>query len=361
MIRKISLGIVLAVWLSLTVFCIIKPQDDFSSAERRQLSKFPEVSVNSVASGKFASEFESYTLDQFPLRDSFRTIKAVTEFDLLGKLDNNDIYIKDGQAAQLLYPLSENSVNNAAEKITSIYETYIEGSDCNVAVVPIPDKGYYLAEKNGYPSLDYGRMFDVLKEKLPFATFCDITDTLDEDSYYPTDTHWKQENLLPTAQKIADIFGVSVYDGEVKTAKEDFYGVYYGQSALPLKADKINYITNDPIENLTAYNYETNETGGVYVSEKLDGRDAYDFFLFGASPLVEIKNPECTTGRELVIFRDSYTSSIAPLLVKDYSRVLLVDTRYMASAFIGQYIDFENQDVLFMYSTSLLNSSYVLK
>lgn len=359
--RKISLGSILVVWLSLTVFCIIKPQDDFSSAERRQLAKFPQISFTSVVSGKFASEFETYTLDQFPVRDTFRTIKAVTEFDILGKLDNNDIYIQDGQAAQILYPLSENSVNNAVEKITSIYENYIEGTECNVGVVPIPDKGYYLAEKNGYPALDYERMFEILKEKLSFAQFCDITDTLDENSYYPTDTHWKQEKLLPTAQKIADIFGVGAYDGEVKTAKDDFYGVYYGQSALPLKADEIKYITGDAIESLEAYNFETDEKGGVYIADKLHGRDAYDFFLFGASPLIKITNPECSTGRELVIFRDSFTSSIAPLLAKDYSRVTLVDTRYMSSAFVGQYVDFGNQDVLFMYSTSLLNSSYVLK
>ncbi len=359
--RRLSLTIILTVWLSLTVACIIKPQSDFSTAERRQLAKFPELSFSSIASGEFATDFENYTLDQFPLRDDFRTFKAVTEFNVLGKLDNNDIYIENGQAAGILYPLNENSVNNAAEKITSIYETYIEGTDCNIAFAPVPDKGYYLAEKNGYPALDYERMFDILEEKLPFAEFCDLTDTLDENSYYPTDTHWKQEKLLPTAGKIADIFGVEIYDGEVKTAKEDFYGVYYGQSALPLKADTIKYITNDSIEALKAYNFETNEVGGVYISEKLDGRDAYDFFLFGASPLVEITNPECTTGRELVIFRDSYTSSIAPLLSKDYSRVTLIDTRYMSSAFIGQYVTFETQDVLFMYSTSLLNSSYVLK
>ena len=359
--RKLSLAVIVAVWLSLAVFCVLKPQGDFSVAERRQLAKFPEVTLSSVAEGKFASEFEEYTLDQFPMRDTFRTLKSVTEFGVFGKLDNNDIYIKNGQAAALLYPLSEKSLNNAAQKIMSIYENNIKGTDCNVTFAPIPDKGYYLAEKNGYPALDYAKMFAFFKEKLDFATFCDITDTLDENSYYATDTHWRQEALTPTAQRIADTFGVSVYDGEIKTAKSDFYGVYYGQSALPLKADTIKYVTNESIENLTAFNHETSEEDGVYVQEKLDGRDAYDFFLFGASPLVEITNPQCTTGRELVIFRDSYTSSIAPLIAKDYSKVTLIDTRYMSSAFIGQYVTFDSQDVLFTYSTTLLNSSYVLK
>ena len=56
-----------------------------------------------------------------------------------------------------------------------------------------------------------------------------------------------------------------------------------------------------------------------------------------------------------------FGSSMAPLLVSDYSKVTLVDTRYIAPRLIGNFVDFENADVLFLYSTLILNQSAALK
>ena len=84
-------------------------------------------------------------------------------------------------------------------------------------------------------------------------------------------------------------------------------------------------------------------------------------YLSGAVPLMVIENPTATTERELVIFRDSFGSSLAPLLLEAYSKVTLIDIRYMASSLIGDYINFSNQDVLFLYNTLILNSSEMLR
>ena len=67
------------------------------------------------------------------------------------------------------------------------------------------------------------------------------------------------------------------------------------------------------------------------------------------------------TDRELVIFRDSFASSLAPLLLEGYSRVTLVDIRYLSPAQLGRYLTFTDQDVLFLYSTGVLNNSSTLK
>ena len=69
-------------FLTLSVFAWIKPADDFSLSERRSLSQFPEISFNTVISGDFMKSFEKYTLDQFPLRDNFRTIKALISLNI---------------------------------------------------------------------------------------------------------------------------------------------------------------------------------------------------------------------------------------------------------------------------------------
>ncbi|MGL6216636.1 MAG: DHHW family protein, partial [Lacrimispora sphenoides] len=75
----------------------------------------------------------------------------------------------------------------------------------------------------------------------------------------------------------------------------------------------------------------------------------------------EITNPNVKNGKELVIFRDSFGSSLAPLLLDGYSKVTMVDIRYIASDLVGDYITFDDQDVLFVYSTSVLNSSAMFK
>ena len=41
--------------------------------------------------------------------------------------------------------------------------------------------------------------------------------------------------------------------------------------------------------------------------------DPYSVFLSGSKSLLTITNPSADTDRELVIFRDSFASSLAPL------------------------------------------------
>jgi len=80
-------------------------------------------------------------------------------------------------------------------------------------------------------------------------------------------------------------------------------------------------------------------------------------FLGGSLSLVTIDNPNAQSDKRLVLFRDSFGSSIAPLLVDEYQQVTLVDIRYLAPEMLGQFLDFEGCDVLFLYSTLVLNHS----
>jgi hypothetical protein len=109
------------------------------------------------------------------------------------------------------------------------------------------------------------------------------------------------------------------------------------------------------------YNYETNEESSIYDMSLAYGTDAYEIFLSGSVSLLSIENPSAQTDRELIIFRDSFGSSLAPLLIEGYAKITLVDIRYVQSRQLSQFIDFDHQDVLFLYSTLLLNHSNTLK
>ena len=362
-IRMIGLTALALLWAILTCAAWFGPADDFSDSERRMLAQFPKLTAKTVLDGKFMTEFESYTLDQFPLRDSFRQLKAIFHYNALGQKDNNDIYITDGYAAKLEYPLNETSVSNAVKKFNHLYEKYLTGSE-NIVVSIVPDKGYYLAEANGYPAMDYEKLFAEIRQGMPWAEFADITEQLDAGDYYRTDTHWRQERIGKVAEALCKALGADWFWEEELTptmVERPFYGVYYGQAALPMNAESLYVMNGDVLENCTVYNHETGKTTGIYDWEKLDSRDLYDVYLSGATALLTIENPNATTDKELLVFRDSFGSSLIPLLLKDYKAVTVVDIRYIASDYLGSYVDFHGQDVLFLYSTLVLNSSTTLK
>ena len=99
----------------------------------------------------------------------------------------------------------------------------------------------------------------------------------------------------------------------------------------------------------------------MYNMEKAEGKDAYEMFLGGSDALLTVENPKAATDRELVIFRDSFSSSLAPLLIKNYRKITLVDIRYIQKEMLGYFIEFDQQDILFLYSAMLLNDSLALK
>ena len=140
-----------------------------------------------------------------------------------------------------------------------------------------------------------------------------------------------------------------------------FYGVYFGQAALPMKPEDLYIMRSALLDGCTVTDPITGTTSQVYNLEKIASPDLYDVFLSGAQPLLTIENPNGSADRELVIFRDSYGSSLTPLLLQDYSRVTMVDIRYMHPDQVESYVNFEDQDVLFAYSTLILNNGRSLK
>ena len=363
-IRAIGAAILVVIWAALTGFAWFSPAKDFSDAERRPLDQFPELSGETISNGKFMTEFEDYTLDQFPGRDIFRQLKSLTHYYVLQQKDNNDIYIVDGYAAKLDYPVREADLDHALSRLQYVYDTYLKEQGSKVYMSVIPDKGYYLAQANGYPAMDYEKLFATVQEKLPFATHIDITDRLTAQDYYFTDTHWRQEKLLGVAQKLSEAMGVTAPKEEDFTqVKIDrpFYGVYYGQAALPMEPEDLYILESDLLKDCKLYSFETGKYGSVYDMDKVNGKDPYDVFLSGAQSLLRIENPNAKTDKELIIFRDSFGSSVTPLLAQDYKTVTLVDIRYMDSRMLGNFLEFNGQDVLFLYSTLVLNSGTTLK
>lgn len=349
----------------LSIACLFHKPNSYSASERRKLEQFPEFTLENILSGDFFKKFETYTADQFPMREGFRELKSISRFYLLCRQENNGIYISNGVAVKKETTINDERLESNVKLWQSIVEKYFPESNIYYSI--IPDKNYY-ASGNKYPHYSYDAFMNIVSSNAPAgATYINIFDRLAISDFYATDIHWKQECIYSVAEKIASSMGAKI-DAENTYRKEncgDFYGVYYGQSALPLSPDALNIMKNTTTDSAKVYLYGysggkfvRNETV-VYNPEDLSSNDRYDIFLSGPESLVEIENPNNKNGKTLYIFRDSFGSSISPLLISGYERIVLADTRYMSSSLLAQIgLDTEGAtDVLFLYTTTTLNDT----
>ena len=342
-------------FLGMSVWNAFGQKADYSESERRVLAKFPEITVESVLSGKFSEEFEEYAVDAFPMRDAWRSVKAYVKTGIFAQKDNNGIYTAEGHLSKFEYPMNEKMLDHAIQVFAHVKDKYLKENDVYVAV--IPDKNRYLAEENGYLLLNYDVLTEYMKQGMDYAKYIEIADLLSADDYYKTDTHWKQDSLIDVAERMASEMGAKLTkDYNVEKLDVPFNGVYVGQSALVCEPDAISYLTNDVLKRVTVEGAKA-----VYDMDKAKGKDAYEMFLSGNQPIIMMRDTENPEGKRLIIFRDSFGSSIAPLLMSGYSEIVLVDLRYVSSDMLDEHVDFENADVLFLYSTLMLNNSLGMK
>jgi len=358
-----NIVVTIAFALLLVLFFLInllKPDTDISLTERRKLAKFPDITIKKVFDASFSKNFEKYTTDQVINRDEFRSLKSKLEFDLFRKRDNNGIYMYNNSFIKIEYPLNEVSISNATNKINAIQNDYLQGMKCYYTIVP--DKNYFVSREE-YIGMDYKKMEAMMAQNLKAMEYIPIFDCLQLKDYYVTDIHWKQENLQKVVDRISTKmnFKNRMHANYTKQDVIEFDGVYAGQLAVKTAKDKICVSTNEILENATVYNYENKKETKIYDKEKLTSNDKYDIYLSGPTPLITITNPKGEEGKELVVFRDSFASSLVPLFTEAYSKITLVDIRYMRSKDIGNYIEFQDQDILFIYSTTVLNNSSTFK
>ena len=355
-INIITVALFFIVILSVFLVNVILPDGEISKWERRKLTQFPELTAETVFNGKFFSEFQSYSDDQFVFRDNFRVINSFIRRNILLQRDVNGLYVENGYIFSMDEETNEKSVNNFVKKTNEIIETLLNENN-NIYLSVVPDKLHF--SKEARPKADALKIAELYSNGVNKAEYIDIFPGLSLESYYKTDSHWSQDKLLPVMEIFKDKMGmVSLPDFENKKTAGEFYGVYYGQLAADIPMEKMYYID---VEGIVTENLEPKGSDKIYDLERFNNLDPYDLFMQGATPIIKAVNENSATDKELIIFRDSYGSSISPLFLSNYRSVTLVDLRYLSSSLLKEYVEFENKDVLFLYSSTVLNSNIILK
>ena len=343
--------------ISLFLINIIKKDTDISIAERRKLATMPELTTKSLFDGTYFKKFDSYVTDQFIERDTFRKIKI--DIELSTKGEYNNLYMYDDYIIEEIFPLNTNSINNLTNKINYIKNTYLSNNS-NIYYTIIPDKNYFV--NKGNLKLDYNKLQDMMKSNLTNLNYINIFDKLTLDNYYKTDTHWKEEDLFNVANTIANQMNFDITNNNnVVNTITTFKGSYAGRLSVTKDIDTIKTISNPSTLNSSVYNYETKKYTDIYDYTKINSLDKYDIYLSGAVPIIDITNNNTSSDKELIVFRDSYGSSLIPLLIEGYKKITVIDIRYISSKILNKYIDFNDQDVLFMYSILTINNSFSIR
>ena len=286
----------------------------------------------------------------------------------LNKKDNvnteEKYYIQSGAIYEKTGDINKSAVENNISKINSICDKY--PNNMNIYFSIIPDKEYYLKKSINTEFVEIENT--VISNLNKRTKYFSIKDLLSLEDFYKTDMHWKQENLQDIVENIekeldADI--KSDIDYEVESLG-DFFGSYYTKiENNNILSDELKYLNNSVIKNCKVYNEETKTEEKIYNLEKVnESKNKYDLFLSGATAITTITNEKANTDKKLILFRDSFGSSIAPLLVKDYKEIILIDIRYVNSTILENYINFNKYkvaDVLFLYSSRVINKSGIFR
>ena len=346
-----------------------------SDSENRDLAQLPtDITWEGIVDKTVIDKFEDASADQFPFREFFRGLKAKIQYDVLGLKENNGYVVEGGYICEIKNEFNAGGVNNSLDKIKDLYNTQIMGKASNVFVSMIPDKNFYLGKDYGYPAPDYYKLAEDLKAVLPESEYIDIFGDLELEDFYKTDTHWDQSKILGVLEKLSSVMGFETSGNYTENTIEGFEGIYFDQSAINPPQETLTYLTNDVINGLKVQDIATNKFLDVYAlnlfGEEHNGEiDGYNVFLSGKAghPVLRIINPNSTNNKTLIVFRDSYGSSIAPLIAEGYRMIYVVDIRSISYSTIGEktlpdgkrnpyYIDFTDKDVLFLFSSLVIES-----
>lgn len=333
---------------------VVLADKQFSETENRYLQQMPKITLQSVKDGTFMESFETYTTDQFPLRDLWVSSKAWCE-RLSGKRANNGVYFAENDT--LIHRVDTPSVQTL-EKNSQYLNALAEKTAVPVYLGLIPSAGEIWRDKLplGAPTADEKTLISDFYNMVNVKTI-DMYGALfahkQEEIFYRTDHHWTTLGAYYGYAALSQQMGFPAAEQEnysPETVSTQFNGTLYSSSGVRwVTPDKIERYVQD--NGITVWSNFTGELeqGQLYAPDYLEKKDKYSYFLGGVQPLCIISSQNAQEGK-LLIIRDSYSDSLAPFLTENFAEIHLLDLRYYNMG-VSQYIE-ENEitSVLVLYS-----------
>lgn len=330
-----------------------------SEEENRSLTQKPELTIESVQSGSYMKQYESWQSDQFAGRNVWRKMNvSLKQFG--GSRKENGVY--HGKKGQLLEEISLPEQKLLEGNLKAINEFAGSNDSIRTSFLLVPDAGTML--NDSMPVLageqDQKKAFDKAKKELSdeihwIDGIGALTGADTEKLYYKTDHHWTTLGAYRTFLAAAETLEIDTkaaggYDKYPVTT--EFNGSLASTSGFEQnEKEEIDiYIPKEnDVEVIVNYVEEQKKRTSLYDSSKLKTKDKYAVFLGGNSSLIDIKTTS-TSEKTLLLLKDSFANSFVPFLAPYYKEIVMVDPRYYAGT-IGDVLDtYAVTDALFLYS-----------
>lgn len=372
--KKILIIVFMLTLVALPVFSLLfmpREEKPFSENENRYLETFPKISQERLLNKNFMNGFDKWTSDMFIGRENWIIIKNSTE-RLLGKTDINGVFTVDGRMIEIWNDYDKELTDQTLEAMNNFATAHSE-TPVYFMLAPTAQEIYSDTLPANAQIKNQKNYIRYCFNNLPDITGLDISGILTENRnryiYYRTDHHWTSLGAYlayATAAQKMGYTAIPIGQFNVEHASNDFRGTLYSKTLdLNIKDDIIDYYIlagGDPVLTINITNGEkVEEYSDLYFREYLSVKDKYSSFLGANSPVIDIKNEYTGNERKLLIFKDSYAHCLIPFYTKNYSRITVLDMRYINVDY-NTLVNVEDYDqVLFMYNVVTFSGDGNLK
>lgn len=364
-LSKILISAVFVLFIfSLTVSLFALPKHAKSENEKRVLAKFPELTAESLKSGEFTADLDTYIADHFPLRDLFVGINAYAGV-LMGQNGKSGIYkCSDGYLITEPAEFSETRIT----KNISAFSKFAQKSGLPSSMIVVPTAGRIMDSvlPKYHKQFRDDELFEIVSEKAVGIDLIDLRASFTAESeksqlYYRTDHHLTSQGTLLMYGEFCKSRNLTPAGFELSKSVDGFYGTAYSKSGLWLtKPDSVEIlkavsgnsyrVTIDDGNNPQSYD-------DLYFESHLEKMDKYPVFLDGNHSLVRIENKDCRNGKRLLLIKDSYAHCFSTFLIENYEEICMIDLRYFRAS-VSELIASEKlNEILFLYGAENINSS----
>ncbi len=337
-----------------TLLFAVLPKANISELERRSLSETPALTVDTLFSGDFGKEAETYLSDHFPARSRWVGLHAGVEW-LTGRNGQNGIYLgKD----QRLYTAPVSCDYARIDRNCAAIQDFADKSGTSVNVLIVPSAG--AQSQDGLPALHSPyrdqEILSYMNEKLNI-----LVPHLSVEHFYRTDHHWTTAGAYQAYLDCADVLGYeplpeSSFD---KETVEGFYGTSYAKAGLwHIEPDTMElWHSGTPISvTIVDDAAPPQEYTSVFFREALSTMDMYTVFLDGNHGRVRLTNPQGEG--KLLIVKDSFAQTLAPFLAEHYAQIDMIDLRHFRRTAVSDFAAQEGYtDVLLIYGIESIAAS----
>ena len=342
-----------------------------SESEKRELTKFPTLSWDSLLSGDYFAQITTWYADTYPGREglisanqSIRSLFGIRTVQIIPSNPNansntenfdnapieklGSVYVK-GDTAYELYGKNDENTKRYADLISQAAEQLHGSAKVYSMIVPL-SSSVNLSEKElkQVGASDAPGAIAEMYERMENVTPVNIYDTLrahnSEYLYFRTDHHWTALGAYYAYTDFCSTAGLTAYplSNWREYRFEGFLGTLYADAGNPEK------LRNNPD---TVHAWVPNGTNAIEITNRSNKTDLYkggvvrtdtdtfyaakaskyNCFIMGDNPLSVIHNTKISNGSSIAVVKESFGNALVPFLVDHYEYVYVIDYRYFTS------------------------------